>query len=139
MKKAWIIQGGWDGHEPRLTSKRFGALLEKHDYQVEIFDSLDCLGDLNKLMEIDLLVACWTMGEIKREYSKNVSLAVGAGMGLAGCKVEVDPLVGPAAHPAQSQALRDHKVLVGIGNGFQHDETSPNRFSFNGPVSYAHF
>ena len=85
MKKAWIIQGGWDGHEPRLTSKRFGALLEKHDYQVEIFDSLDCLGDLNKLMEIDLLVACWTMGEIKREYSKNVSLAVGAGMGLAGC------------------------------------------------------
>ena len=85
MKKAWIIQGGWDGHEPKLTSKRFGELLQKNGYQVEIFDSLDCLGDLEKLMEIDLLVACWTMGEIKREYTKNVSLAVGSGMGLAGC------------------------------------------------------
>ena len=85
MKKAWIIQGGWDGHEPKLTSKRFGELLQKNGYQVEIFDSLDCLGDLEKLMEIDLLVACWTMGEIKREYTKNVSLAVGSGMGLASC------------------------------------------------------
>ena len=85
MKKAWIVQGGWDGHEPKLTSKRFGGILEKNGYEVTIFDSLDCLGDLEKLMEIDLLVACWTMGEIKREYSQNVCKAVGAGMGLAGC------------------------------------------------------
>ena len=30
MKKAWIFQGGWDGHEPKLTSKRFARLMEKH-------------------------------------------------------------------------------------------------------------
>ena len=29
MKKALILQGGWDGHEPQLTSKRFAGLLEK--------------------------------------------------------------------------------------------------------------
>lgn len=85
MKHAWIVQGGWDGHEPVLTSRRFTRLLEKHDYEVRIFDTLDCLGDLDALMEQDLLVACWTMGEIKREYTVNVSKAVGAGMGLAGC------------------------------------------------------
>ena len=85
MKHAWIVQGGWDGHEPVLTSRRFARLLEKHDYEVRIFDTLDCLGDLDALMEQDLLVACWTMGEIKREYTVNVSKAVGAGMGLAGC------------------------------------------------------
>ncbi|NLB91118.1 MAG: hypothetical protein GX786_07860, partial [Clostridiales bacterium] len=28
---------------------------------------------------------CWTMGEIKQEYTENVSKAVGAGVGLAGC------------------------------------------------------
>ena len=85
MKKAWIVQGGWDGHEPKLTSKRFAGLLEKNGYEATIFDSLDCLGDLKALMQVDLLVACWTMGEIKREYTVNVAKAVGAGMGLAGC------------------------------------------------------
>ena len=85
MKKAWIVQGGWDGHEPKLTSKRFAGLLEKNGYEATIFDSLDCLGALEALMQVDLLVACWTMGEIKREYTVNVAKAVGAGMGLAGC------------------------------------------------------
>lgn len=85
MKKAWIVQGGWDGHEPKLTSKRFAALLEKNGYEATIFDTLDPLGNLDALMGIDLLVACWTMGEIKREYTVNVSKAVGAGVGLAGC------------------------------------------------------
>ena len=32
-KKAWIVQGGWDGHEPQLTSKRFASLLEKNGYE----------------------------------------------------------------------------------------------------------
>ena len=85
MKKAGIVQGGGDGHEPKLTSKRFAGLLEKNGYEATIFDSLDCLGDLEALMQVDLLVACWTMGEIKREYTVNVAKAVGAGMGLAGC------------------------------------------------------
>ena len=43
MKKALIFQGGWDGHEPQLTSKRFAGMLEKNDYEVEIFDTLECL------------------------------------------------------------------------------------------------
>jgi len=85
MKKAWIFQGGWDGHEPKLTSKRFQAMLEKNGYTAEIFDSLDPMGDLEALKKLDLIVACWTMGEIKREYSVNVSKAVGTGVGLAGC------------------------------------------------------
>ena len=51
MKKAWIEQGGWDGHEPKLTSKRFAGLLEKNGYEATIFDSLDCLGDLEALMK----------------------------------------------------------------------------------------
>lgn len=84
-KKVLIIQGGWDGHEPTLTSKRFAGLLEKHGFEVEISDNLDCLADVDKLMELDLVVACWTMGEIDKEYVINLSKAVGAGVGLAGC------------------------------------------------------
>lgn len=85
MKTAWILQGGWDGHQPDLTSRRFAGLLEAHGYETHIFDTLDCLADLDRLMGTDLLVACWTMGEIKREYTANVAKAVGAGTGLAGC------------------------------------------------------
>ena len=85
MKKAWIFQGGWDGHEPKQTSERFAGMLRRNGFGVEIFDSLDPLGNLDALMALDLMVFCWTMGEIKPEYTRNVSKAVGAGVGLAGC------------------------------------------------------
>ncbi len=85
MKTALIIQGGWDGHEPQLTSKRFASILEKNNYQVTISDNLTCLGDVEELKKLDLIVACWTMGEIDHEYVKNISAAVGSGVGLAGC------------------------------------------------------
>ena len=84
-KKVLIFQGGWDGHEPQLTSKRFGAIMEKEGYQVEIYDTLDCLADREKLCEYSLIVACWTGGNIPWDYTKNVSYAVGKGTGLAGC------------------------------------------------------
>jgi len=85
MKKALIIQGGWDGHEPQLTSKRFAQLLEKENFSIEISDTLDCLNDGDRLMELDLIVACWTMGEINHDYVVNVSKAIASGVGLAGC------------------------------------------------------
>ena len=85
MKKALIFQGGWDGHEPQLTSKRFAGLLEKNCIAAEIYDTTDCLADFEKLLTYDLIVACWTGGELKWEYSQNVSEAVARGVGLAGC------------------------------------------------------
>lgn len=84
-KKVLVVQGGWDGHEPQLTSRRFARLMEEAGYQSEITDSLSCLEDLDKLMDLSLIVACWTMGEITPEQVQNVSKAVGAGVGLAGC------------------------------------------------------
>lgn len=84
-KKAIIFQGGWDGHEPVLVSNRFANLLKKHNYDVEVYDTLDCLADVEELKKLDLIVSCWTMGEIKNEYVKNISEAIGYGVGLAGC------------------------------------------------------
>ena len=85
MKGAWIFQGGWSGHEPQLTSKRFAAMLEKHGYQVTIHDKLEAAEDGEALMKLDLIVACWTMGQITGEQCKNICKAVGSGVGLAGC------------------------------------------------------
>ncbi|MFI3238666.1 MAG: ThuA domain-containing protein [Lachnospiraceae bacterium] len=85
MKKALLLQGGWSGHEPELTSVRFAGILENNGFTCEISDNLDVCADLEMLKGLDLIVACWTMGEIDREYSKNIALAVGSGVGLAGC------------------------------------------------------
>ena len=85
MKKALIFEGGWDGHEPKLVSKRFAGLLEKNGYSVDIQSGHECLADLDKLLALDLIVPCWTMGSIEREHSVNVAKAVGAGVGIAGC------------------------------------------------------
>ncbi len=84
-KKVLILQGGWDGHEPTLTSKRFAGLLEKHGYSCRISDTLDVCKDLDMLLNLDLIVACWTMDKIEKELSQNICKAVGAGVGLAGC------------------------------------------------------
>lgn len=84
-KKVLVIQGGWDGHEPQLTSKRFAGIMEKNGYSCTISDTLDVLADAEALMKLDLIVACWTMSEINHDYVVNVSKAVGAGVGLAGC------------------------------------------------------
>lgn len=86
MKKALIFQGGWDGHEPVLVSQRFKRLLEAEGFEVNIYDSLECLADGEKLKELDLIVASWTgwAGEVPHDYIVNVSKAVASGVGLAG-------------------------------------------------------
>ena len=85
MKKALIFWGGWDGHEPDKVAKRFQKILEKNGYEVEVSDTLECLDDAEKLMELDLLVPCWTGGVLSGERVRNVSMAVSKGVGIAGC------------------------------------------------------
>ena len=85
MKKALIFQGGWDGHEPQLTSKRFAGMLERNGISAEIYDNHECFADLDNLLTYDLIVACWTMGTMEGQYSRNISEAVARGVGLAGC------------------------------------------------------
>ncbi len=74
---------GWT--RTQLTSARFAKLMEKNGYSCTISDTLDVCLDLEMLMGLDLIVACWTMDEIKKEVSENIAKAVGAGVGLAGC------------------------------------------------------
>lgn len=85
MKKALIIYGGWDGHEPDKVSLRFKHILEGCGFEVERTDSMDALDDRAALLQCHLIVMCVTMSTIKREHTSNISYAVGAGVGLAGC------------------------------------------------------
>jgi uncharacterized protein len=85
MKKALIVQGGWDGHEPLLVSERFRKLLEQEGFEVEVSDSLDAFLDVEKLKALDLIVPVWTMGVISNEQVGPVLEAVASGVGIAGC------------------------------------------------------
>ncbi|GAB6931305.1 ThuA domain-containing protein [Paenibacillus sp. JCM 10914] len=85
MKKALIVWGGWDGHEPQQVAAIFEGLLQAAGFEVEVSDTLDAFNDGEKLKGLDLIVPVWTMGEISNEQVANVSAAVQAGTGLAGC------------------------------------------------------
>jgi type 1 glutamine amidotransferase len=85
MKKALLVYGGWDGHEPALVSERFSNLLKKEGFETEISDNLDSFLDVDKLKSLDLIVPVWTMGEITNDQCNAVSEAVASGVGIAGC------------------------------------------------------
>ncbi|AFC27913.1 hypothetical protein PM3016_974 [Paenibacillus mucilaginosus 3016] len=85
MSKALIVWGGWLGHQPEEVAGVFRRVLEQEGYEVEVSDTLEAFADAEKLKGLDLIIPCWTMGEISQELVKNVSAAVQSGVGLAGC------------------------------------------------------
>lgn len=85
MKKALIVWGGWDGHQPKEVAEIFRDILVEEDFQVEVSDTLEAFADAEKLQDLDLIVPAWTMGRIDQKLINNVSAAVQSGVGLAGC------------------------------------------------------
>jgi len=84
QKKALIVWGGWDGHEPEQVSRIFKGILEKEGFGVTVSDTLDAFSDGESLKSLDLIVPEWTMGTIAYELCKNVIEAVASGVGIAG-------------------------------------------------------
>lgn len=84
MKKALIVWGGWDGHEPEQVAAIFERILKEEQFEVEVSDTLESYSDAEKLLGLDLIVPLWTMGQIEQELVNNVSAAVQSGVGLAG-------------------------------------------------------
>jgi len=84
-KKALLVVGGWDGHEPELVAARFQAFLESENFEVEVSRTLDVFSDKDKLFSLDLFIPVWTMAELPIKEVKNLIEAVGSGVGMAGC------------------------------------------------------
>ncbi|WP_438449383.1 ThuA domain-containing protein [Gorillibacterium sp. sgz5001074] len=85
MKQALIVQGGWDGHQPKEVSEILAGLLREEGFEVEISDTLDAFLDVDKLKALDLIVPVWTMGSITKEQLNPLLEAVRSGVGIAGC------------------------------------------------------
>src|SRR5690606_11733927 len=85
MRKALIVWGGWDGHQPEQVANIFRGQLEAEGFEVDVQDTLEAFRDVEYLKGLDLIIPAWTMGEIDQELVNNVSAAVQSGVGLAGC------------------------------------------------------
>jgi type 1 glutamine amidotransferase len=139
-KKALLVWGGWDGHEPKQCVDIFAPLLRQHGFQVEISDNLDSYLDREKMLAMDLIVPVWTMGTIKNEQEQGLLEAVKSGVGIAGWhggmgdsfrnNVEYQFMVGGqwVAHPG---GVIDYRVTItnhsdpitaGLGDFNMHSE-----------------
>lgn len=83
-KKALIVQGGWDGHQPRETAEILANLLRDAGFEVEVSGTLDAFLDSSHLKTMSLIVPHWTTGDLTGDQAKSLIGAVESGVGLAG-------------------------------------------------------
>jgi type 1 glutamine amidotransferase len=84
-RKALIVWGGWDGHQPKAVAEICNRVLKEDGFETEVADTLDAFKDEQKLMGLSLIVPVWTMGTITNEQANPVFKAVHSGVGIAGC------------------------------------------------------
>ena len=84
MKKALMVWGGWDGHEPAKCVELFQPWLQSQDFDVTVANTLDVYLDAAKMASYDLIVPLWTMGTITGEQEKGLLDSVRNGAGIAG-------------------------------------------------------
>ena len=78
-KKALIVYGGWDGHDPKQTSHLFAGLLETAGVDVQLSESLDSFLDADLMGSVDMVVPVYTMSQISREQEAGLLNAVREG------------------------------------------------------------
>lgn len=84
MRKALIVRGGAEFHQPVETTDSFLPFLEKEGFDVTIADSLDVYEDQEQLQGTHLILQCWTRGELTRRQFEGLDAAVRSGVGFAG-------------------------------------------------------
>lgn len=84
MKKALMVWGGWEGHEPKQCVDIFEPFLREQGYDVRVENTLDVYLDEGYMRSLDLIVQVWTMGELSADQATGLLGAVRSGVGIAG-------------------------------------------------------
>ena len=142
QRRALIVRGGWPGHSPEIATELFIPYLVEAGFDVVVEDSLEVYADTELMSSLDLIVQCWTMGEILPDELRGLRAAVAAGTGFAGWhggiidsfRLATDYLqmMGAqfAAHPGDLvdhtitvlPDAADHPVMAGISSFSLHSE-----------------
>jgi type 1 glutamine amidotransferase len=83
MRKALIVWGGWEGHEPETCAGIVREMLVNENFEVSTETSTERFAD-SDLGQFDLIVPIYTMGTIEETESKQLCATIQAGTGLAG-------------------------------------------------------
>jgi uncharacterized protein len=83
MRKALIVWGGWDGHEPEQCANIIQEMLQEDGFSVDLAHTTAAFAD-PAIHELSLIVPIYTMSKIEKEEAKNLAAAVESGVGLAG-------------------------------------------------------
>ena len=83
-RKAVIVWGGWEGHEPKKCVDIFAPMLEGEGYEVTVSEDLDTYKDRDLMLAQELIVPTWTQGTIEDDQEKGLLDAIASGVGVAG-------------------------------------------------------
>lgn len=83
-RRALVVRGGWDGHQPVEATELFIPHLLENGFTVEVHDSPEPYADADLMAGVDLVVQCVTMSTITGEQVSGLRHAIEAGTGLAG-------------------------------------------------------
>jgi type 1 glutamine amidotransferase len=83
MRKALIVWGGWEGHEPRQCADIIAGWLRDDGFEVELANTTKAFAD-PAIRDLSLIVPIYTMSKIEKEEAANLTKAVEEGVGLAG-------------------------------------------------------
>jgi type 1 glutamine amidotransferase len=84
VRRALVVRGGWEGHQPVTCTDRFRPFLAEHGYEVAVAEDLAVYEDADRLAGTDLVVQCWSIGELTEKQAHGLAAAVRAGTGFAG-------------------------------------------------------
>src|SRR5438105_1763578 len=84
QKRALVVRGGWEGHQPVEATELFIPFLRDNGYTVRVEKSTEVYGDRDEMGATDLVVQCVTMSEITQEQLAGLGAAVVAGTGFTG-------------------------------------------------------
>ena len=83
MRRALIVWGGWEGHEPEQCAGIVKDMLEADGFAVTVAKGTAAFADPS-LRDLSLIVPMITMSKIEKDEVANLSAAVRDGVGLAG-------------------------------------------------------
>jgi type 1 glutamine amidotransferase len=83
MRKALIVWGGWEGHEPEQCAAIIRGMLQEDGFSVELANTTKAFAD-PAIRDLSLIVPIYTMSKIEKDEVANLSQAVRDGVGMAG-------------------------------------------------------
>jgi len=83
-RRALVVRGGWEGHQPTESTDLFLPFLERHGFDVRVEESPAIYADADYLPTVDLILQNVTMSTIEAEEFAGLRQAVQNGTGLAG-------------------------------------------------------